>query len=206
MTRSQELVERQQSNLTAAQQVRFIVESTDGSLSDEDFRRYLVIEGAFVLTAVRILGLVVAESTSLDDASDHVMSMSNLVGEQRAYFAGLREQFPYDGNTEELIDSSSVLSRYALGLAQHEGRNAALVAMFAAETLYLSWCRRAMTISTEREPALQEWIAMHTRPAFAAQVDALAREVDRMDAVDDSTLDRWFEGMLAAENEFHNAV
>ncbi|MBJ7352021.1 MAG: transcriptional regulator, partial [Rhodococcus sp.] len=60
MSRSQELVERQQSNLTAAQQVRFIVQSTDGSLSDEDFRRYLVIEEAFVLTAVRILGLVVA--------------------------------------------------------------------------------------------------------------------------------------------------
>ncbi|MFI7169438.1 TenA family protein [Rhodococcoides fascians] len=206
MTRSQQLVERQQPNLAAAQQVRFIVESTDGSLSDEDFRRYLVIEEAFVLTAVRILGLVVAESTSLDDASDHVMSMSNLVGEQRAYFAGLREKFPFDGNTEELIASSSALSDYALGLAQREGRSAALVAMFAAETLYLSWCRTALTFSTEREPALQEWIAMHTRSAFAAQVDALAHEVDRMDAVDDETLDRWFEGMLAAENEFHDAV
>jgi thiaminase/transcriptional activator TenA len=206
VTRSQALVERQQPNLAAAQQVRFIVQSTDGSLSDEDFRRYLVIEEAFVLTAVRILGLVVAESTSLDDASDHVMSMSNLVGEQRAYFAGLREKFPFDGNTEELIASSSVLSRYALGLAQHEGRNAALVAMFAAETLYLSWCRTAMESSAEREPALQEWIAMHTRTAFAAQVAALAHEVDRMDAVDDETLDRWFEGMLAAENEFHDAV
>ena len=47
---------------------------------------------------------------------------------------------------------------------------------------------------------------MHTRSTFVAQVDALAHEVDRMDAVDDETLDRWFEGMLAAENEFHNAV
>lgn len=206
MSRSAELIARQQRNLDAAQRVPFIVESIDGTLRDDHFRRYLVIEEAFVLTAVRILGLVVAESESLDDATDHVASLSNLVGEQREYFAGLREQFPYDGDTDELIESSSVLSDYALGLARRDGRAAALVAMFAAETLYLSWCRAALDTSADREPALQEWIEMHTRPAFVAQVDALAREVDVMNAVDDARLDEWFAGMLAAENEFHNAA
>lgn len=206
MTRSAELTARQHRNLAAAQRVRFITDSIDGTLRDEDFRRYLVIEEAFVLTAVRILGLVVAESTSLDDATDHVTSLSNLVGEQREYFAGLREQFPYDGDVDELVESSSVLSNYALGLARKDGRAAALVAMFAAETLYLSWCRAAMDKSVDREPALQEWIEMHTRPAFVAQVDALAREVDAMDEVDDATLDAWFVGMLAAEMEFHDAA
>ncbi|OZD85850.1 transcriptional regulator [Rhodococcus sp. 05-339-2] len=206
MSRSAELIARQQRNLDAAQRVPFIVESIDGTLRDDHFRRYLVIEEAFVLTAVRILGLVVAESESLDDATDHVVSLSNLVGEQREYFAGLREQFPYDGDTDELIESSSVLSDYALGLARRDGRAAALVAMFAAETLYLSWCRAALDTSADREPALQEWIEMHTRPAFVAQVDALAREVDVMNAVDDARLDEWFAGMLAAENEFHNAA
>lgn len=206
MSRSAELIARQQRNLDAAQRVPFIVESIDGTLRDDHFRRYLVIEEAFVLTAVRILGLVVAESESLDDATDHVASLSNLVGEQREYFAGLREQFPYDGDTDELIESSSVLSDYALGLARRDGRAAALVAMFAAETLYLSWCRAALEASADREPALQEWIEMHTRPAFVAQVDALAREVDAMNAVDDARLDEWFAGMLAAENAFHNAA
>jgi thiaminase/transcriptional activator TenA len=206
MSRSAELIARQQRNLVAAQRVPFIVESIDGTLHDDHFRRYLVIEEAFVLTAVRILGLVVAESESLDDATDHVVSLSNLVGEQREYFAGLREQFPYDGDTDELIESSSVLSDYALGLARRDGRAAALVAMFAAETLYLSWCRAALDTSADREPALQEWIEMHTRPAFVAQVDALAREVDVMNAVDDARLDEWFAGMLAAENAFHNAA
>lgn len=206
MSRSAELIARQQRNLVAAQRVPFIVESIDGTLRDDHFRRYLVIEEAFVLTAVRILGLVVAESESLDDATDHVASLSNLVGEQREYFAGLREQFPYDGDTDELIESSSVLSDYALGLARRDGRAAALVAMFAAETLYLSWCRAALDTSADREPALQEWIEMHTRPAFVAQVDALVREVDAMNAVDDARLDEWFAGMLAAENEFHNVA
>ncbi|AJW41152.1 transcription activator [Rhodococcus sp. B7740] len=206
MSRSAELIARQQRNLVAAQRVPFIVESIGGTLRDDHFRRYLVIEEAFVLTAVRILGLVVAESESLDDATDHVASLSNLVGEQREYFAGLREQFPYDGDTDELIESSSVLSDYALGLARRDGRAAALVAMFAAETLYLSWCRAALDTSADREPALQEWIEMHTRPAFVAQVDALAREVDAMNAVDDARLDEWFAGMLAAENAFHNSA
>lgn len=206
MSRSAELIARQQRNLDAAQRVPFIVESIDGTLRDDHFRRYLVIEEAFVLTAVRILGLVVAESESLDDATDHVASLSNLVGEQREYFAGLREQFPYHGDTHELIERSSVLSDYALGLARRDGRAAALVAMFAAETLYLSWCRAALDTSADREPALQEWIEMHTRPAFVAQVDALTREVDAMNAVDDARLDEWFAGMLAAENEFHNSA
>ncbi|OZC83566.1 transcriptional regulator [Rhodococcus sp. 06-412-2C] len=206
MSRSTELTARQHRNLVAAQQASFITDSIGGTLRDDDFRRYLVIEEAFVLTAVRILGLVVAESESLDDATDHVMSLSNLVGEQREYFAGLREQFPYDGDVRELIESSSILSDYALGLARRDGRAAALVAMFAAETLYLSWCRAALDASVDREPALQEWIEMHTRPAFVAQVDALAREVDAMDGVDDATLDEWFAGMLAAETEFHNAA
>ncbi|OZD62131.1 transcriptional regulator [Rhodococcus sp. 05-340-1] len=206
MSRSIELTARQHPNLAAAQDVRLITDSIDGSLRDEDFRRYLVIEEAFVLTAVRILGLVVAESESLNDATDHVVSLSNLVGEQREYFAGLREQFPYDGDVHELIESSSALSNYALGLARRDGRAAALVAMFAAETLYLSWCRAALDTSVDREPALQEWIEMHTRPAFVAQVDALAREVDAMDGVDDATLDEWFAGMLAAETEFHDSA
>ncbi|WP_206489556.1 TenA family protein [Rhodococcus sp. KRD162] len=206
MSRSTELIARQQHNLDAARSVRFVTDSIDGTLSEDHFRRYLVIEEAFVLTAVRILGLVVAESESLDEATDHVMSLSNLVGEQRTYFAGLRAQFPYDGDAQTLIQNSSVLSNYALGLARREGRAAALVAMFAAETLYLSWCRTALDNSVDREPALQEWIEMHTRPAFVAQVDALAREVDLMDGVDDATLDEWFAGMLAAENDFHNTV
>ncbi|WP_032405313.1 TenA family protein [Rhodococcoides fascians] len=206
MSRSTELTARQHRNLVAAQQASFITDSIRGTLRDDDFRRYLVIEEAFVLTAVRILGLVVAESESLDDATDHVMSLSNLVGEQREYFAGLREQLPYDGDVRELIESSSILSDYALGLARRDGRPAALVAMFAAETLYLSWCRAALDASVDREPALQEWIEMHTRPAFVAQVDALAREVDAMDGVDDATLDEWFAGMLSAETEFHDAA
>ncbi len=206
MTRSSELTARQHRNLVAAQQVQFITDSIGGTLRDGDFRRYLVIEEAFVFTAVRILGLVVAESESLDDATDHVASLSNLVGEQREYFAGLRKQFPYDGDVRKLIERSSALSNYALGLARRDGRAAALVAMFAAETLYLSWCRAALDASVDREPALQEWIEMHTRPAFVAQVDALAREVDAMDGVDDAMLDEWFAGMLDAENDFHNSA
>ncbi|OAK53724.1 TenA family protein [Rhodococcoides kyotonense] len=207
MSRAAALVERHQVALAESRAVTFIAESIAGTLSDNGFRRYLVIEEAFVLTAVRILGLVVAESESLDDARDHVVSMSNLVGEQRDYFADLREKFPYDGDVDALVAESSVLSRYALGLAREHGRAAALVGMFAAETLYLSWCREALASDVEREPALQDWIVMHTEPAFVAQVEALAREVDALPArIDDATLDDWFSGMLQAENQFHGVA
>ena len=207
MRRSSNLLERQQSNLAAARAVRFIEASTDGTLSDSEFRRYLVIEEAFVLTAVRVLGLVVAESKSLDDALDHVISMSNLVAEQRDYFAELRSRFPYAGDVEALVEESSALSKFALALARTSGRSAALVGMFAAESLYLSWCRLALEVDADREPALQHWIEMHTQPKFVAQVQALAREVDAMpDSVTDADLDSWFAGMLSAEIEFHDVA
>jgi thiaminase/transcriptional activator TenA len=207
MSRSAALIERQRKKLAAARAAKFVTDSIDGTLSDGDFRRYLVIEEAFVLTAVRVLGLVVAESESLDDALDHVISLSNLVGEQRGYFADLRSRFPYEGDIAELVENSSVLSDYALELARESGRAAALVGMFAAESLYLSWCREAMTVDADREPALQDWIEMHTQPSFVAQVQGLAREVDAMPAaIDDATLDDWFGGMLDAEIAFHDAA
>jgi thiaminase/transcriptional activator TenA len=207
MSRSVDLVERQKDNLARSKSVEFVVRSIDGTLSDVAFRRYLVIEEAFVLTAVRILGLVVSESESLDDALDHVVSLSNLVGEQRRYFADLRSEFPYDGDIDALVTRSSALTTYALGLAREHGRAAALVGMFAAETLYLSWCREAMAVDVIREPALAHWIAMHTEPAFVGQVEALAAEVDAMPhTTTNDMLDDWFSGMLSAEDSFHGAV
>ncbi|OZC57517.1 transcriptional regulator [Rhodococcus sp. 06-621-2] len=207
MSRSVDLVDRQRDNLAQSRCVEFIVRSIDGSLSDVGFRKYLVIEEAFVLTAVQILGLVVSESESLDDAFDHVVSLSNLVGEQRRYFADLRSEFPYDGDVGALVMRSSALTTYALGLAREHGRTAALVGMFAAETLYLSWCREAMAVDVTREPALAHWIAMHTEPAFVGQVEALAVEVDAIpENITDDTLDTWFSGMLSAEDSFHQAA
>lgn len=187
--------------------VRFIAGATDGTLTDEEFRRYLVIEEAFVVTAVRVLGLVVAESQTLDDARDHVAALSHLVTEQRDYFAELRSRFPYEGDIDALVQASSMLSDYVLGLARRHGRDAALVAMFAAEHLYLTWCTRAATIDASREPALQDWIVLHTGQTFTTQVAALAAAVDRLPAVvSDANLDSWFAGMLAAENGFHDAT
>ncbi|MET8313382.1 TenA family protein [Rhodococcus erythropolis] len=207
MSRSSDLLARQQSNLAAARAVPFIEDTIGGTLSDEGFRRYLVIEEAFVLTAVKVLGLVVAESPTLDDAFDHVTSMSNLVGEQREYFAQLRSRFPYAGDAAALVEESSVLSTHALTLAGEEGRAAALVGMHAAETLYLSWCREAVAVNVQREPALQDWVDMHVAPPFVSQVAVLACEVDAMpESVTDEDLDRWFSGMLAAEIDFHNVA
>ena len=74
----------------------------------------------------------------------------------------------------------AVLSTHALTLAREEGRAAALVGMYAAETLYLSWCREAAAVKVDREPALQDWVDMHVAPPFVSQVAVLACEVDAM--------------------------
>ncbi len=203
MSRSADLLARQEDALATACAIRFVRDATTGQLTDDAFRRYLVIEEAFVLTAVKVLGLVVAESLSLDDAVDHVNSLANLAGEQRSYFTDLRARFPW-GDTATLVADSSTLSEHALSLARTDGRAAALVGMFAAESMYLRWCRAARQVNAIRAPELQEWIDLHTRPRFVAQVKSLAREVDAMtEAVGDADLDRWFKGMLTAEIDFH---
>ena len=204
MSRSADLLARQEDALATACAIRFVRDATTGHLTDDAFRRYLVIEEAFVLTSVKVLGLVVAESVSLDDAVDHVRSLANLAGEQRSYFTDLRARFPWGSDTATLVAASSTLSEHALSLARTDGRAAALVGMFAAESMYLRWCRAARQVKAIRAPELQEWIDLHTRPRFVAQVNSLARELDAMtEAVGDADLDRWFKGMLTAEIDFH---
>ena len=204
MSRSADLLARQEDALATACAIRFVRDATTGHLTDDAFRRYLVIEEAFVLTSVKVLGLVVAESVSLDDAVDHVRSLANLAGEQRSYFTDLRARFPWGSDTATLVAASSTLSDHALSLARTDGRAAALVGMFAAESMYLRWCRAARQVKAIRAPELQEWIDLHTRPRFVAQVKSLARELDAMtEAVGDADLDRWFKGMLTAEIDFH---
>lgn len=79
--------------------------------------------------------------------------------------------------------------------------------MFAAETLYSGWCRRAASLQVERFTDLRVWIEMHAAPSFVAGVEELARAVDGIpDAIDDATVVGWFRDTLAAEDAFHDSA
>lgn len=205
--RSAALLDRHAALLAQACAIPFVRDATDGTLADADFARYLVIEEAFVLTASRVLGRVVWESTGWADLLPHARSLTNLVTEQRDYFARLRDRWPAtDG--EAALRRSAVLSEVVLGQVAEGGRAAAVTGMLAAETMYARWCTAAAAVPAPRHPDLQAWIGLHTEPAFLAQVDALRADVDALDpaAVPDARLDGWFAGVLRAEITFHVAA
>lgn len=208
--RAAALVRRQAAALDAAGGCRFVREATGGTLSDDDFARYLLVEEAFVLTASRVLGRVVWESTTWDDLLPHARSLTNLVTEQRDYFSALRGRWTVPpAVAEEVLARASVLADAVLGQVAEGGRAAAVTGMLAAETMYARWCTAAAaTPAAGRQPDLQAWIDLHAEPAFLAQVAALETEVDGLDParVGDDELDRWFTSVLAAEIAFHDAV
>ena len=207
MSRSAALVERHAALLDRACGIRFVREATDGNLGNGDFARYLLVEEAFVLTASRVLGRVVWESATWAELLPSARSLTNLVTEQRDYFAGLRGRWPaVDG--EAALSRAAVLSDVVLRQVGESGRPAALTGMLAAETMYARWCTTAAGQPAEREPDLQAWIDLHAEPAFLAQVEALRTDVDALApaAVPDHDLDRWFAAVLTAEIEFHDAV
>jgi thiaminase (transcriptional activator TenA) len=204
--RSAALVERGSALLDEACGIRFVREATDGTLADADFARYLMIEEAFVLTATRMLGRVVWESTDWDTLLPHARSLTNLVTEQRDYFAGLRGRWPVPADSAaDVLRRSAVLSDVVLEQVAAGGRAAAVTGMLAAETMYGRWCVTAAAVPAARKPDLQAWIDLHTEPAFLAQIDALRADVDGIDpaAVPDAQLDGWFTAVLRAEITFH---
>jgi thiaminase/transcriptional activator TenA len=207
VSRSAALVERQAALLDRACGIRFVREATDGSLSDADFARYLLVEEAFVLTASRVLGRVVWESPTWAELLPSARSLTNLVTEQRNYFAGLRHRWSVPDGAAVLARAAA-LSDVVLRQVGDAGRPAALAGMLAAETMYARWCTAAAAVPAGRHPDLQAWIDLHAEPAFLGQVTALRADVDALDPalVPDDALDRWFGAVLEAEIVFHGAV
>ena len=205
--RAAALVDRHAGLLDRACSVRFVREATAGTLSAGDLGRYLLVEEAFVLTASRVLGRVVWESTTWADLLPSARSLTNLVTEQRDYFAGLRGRWPAEDG-EAALARAAVLSDVVLRQVGEAGRPAALAGMLAAETMYARWCTAAAGQPAQRQPDLQAWIDLHAEPPFLEQVSALRADVDALspDDVPDRDLDRWFTAVLAAEIEFHDAV
>jgi thiaminase/transcriptional activator TenA len=207
-TRADSLVQRCGSDLAAAIEQRFIQDATKGTLEDEHFALYLLIEERFVQTAARTLGLVISQSTTWDDICGHAASLYALTTEQRTYFSALRGRWPVSRDPAPVLDRADVLSEFVDNLSRTHGRAGAVTAMFAAETLYLSWCRQAKRLTVKRSPDLQDWIDLHVAPPFAAQVEYLGRQVSAITegTATDEQLGTWFCGMLRAEVDFHDAV
>ena len=207
-SRSQRILAASEGRLATSGAVRFIRESTDGTLGAGEFAAYLAIEERFVRTATRIAGLSLWLQDDWTIAERHATAVADLVGEQLDYFRDVRSRWPAtEADTNAAITRSAPLSEYALATAESGGYWAAITCMFAAESLYSRWCAAAAATPATRARDLDAWITLHTEPAFLRQVELLGMLLDSSPAeIDDATVTGWFDGMLEAEDTFHNAV
>ncbi|WP_028926358.1 TenA family protein [Pseudonocardia acaciae] len=205
MSRSRRLLDTRAAALEQALDMRFVREVTAGTISDQAYADYLRAEEAFVLTAARMHGLAVWDAPDWAAARHNGRAVHALVTEQADYFAAARASWPVPARPS--VEDRDPLSAFALPTARAGGYPAIMTMLFAAETLYLTWCTRAHHSGSVPPGPIGDWVALHAAEPFRAGVAALADQVDRIPpAIPDDTLGDWFAGMLAAEIEFHDAI
>ncbi|GAA2425084.1 hypothetical protein GCM10010191_41630 [Actinomadura vinacea] len=206
MTRAQRLLESCADPLDRALDLRFIKEVHTGAVGDRTYAGYLQIEEGFVETATRLHGLAVWDAPDRDALERNARAVHALTTEQTDYFRAARAAWPVQADlSAAALAQAGRLSEYALDAARSGGYAAVTTILFAAETLYLTWCTRAHEAGTVPPGPIADWVALHARDPFREGVAALAAQVDRL-TEPDAVLARWFTGMLDAEIAFHDAL
>lgn len=160
----------------------FVRDLAADRLPDAAFDRYLLIEGAFVETAIAIFGYAVAKASDLGDRRKLIASLEALAHGQMDYFrdAYARRGLAPDPGLQ--ADPRVAAFREGMLSIARDGDFAdILTAMFAAEWMYWTWCD-AHRDARLRDPMRQDWIALHAAPEFRAQAHWLRHRVDLMGA------------------------
>ncbi|TDD71783.1 TenA family protein [Actinomadura rubrisoli] len=206
MTRSHRLLDACAATMGRALDMRFAREVGQGTIGDQEYADYLEIEASFVATAARLHGLAVWDAPNWTAMERNARAVHALTTEQADYFRAARAAWPVQARAEA-VQRAGILSEFALAAAREGGYPAVMTVLFAAESLYLTWCTRAHKEGGVPSGPVADWVALHADEAFRKGVDALAQEVDALPAdVPDELLVRWFGGMLEAEIAFHDAV
>lgn len=184
---------------------RFVREMTEDRIAPEVFRRYLVQEGAFVRTAMRVFALALAKAPEDADLDRLARIVHALATTQSDYFIEAAGGAP---TGMAMPPEAAELGEVALGIAAAGSFAEILSAMLAAEWMYLDWC----TAAAARGRATgwrKAWIDLHLAPDFEDQVAWLRQRVDSLgaglDAVTRQRCHTAFGRMLRHEIAFHDA-
>jgi len=208
VSRSAQLLSAQAKALDRALAMRFVREVHAGTISDQAYANYLYLEAGFVVTAARLHGFAAWDAPSWPAVRRNGVALHALVTEQAEYFRAARAGWPVPAKLGAAASRRAHrLSKFALDAARAGGYPAIMTVLFAAETLYLTWCTRANQAGSVPPGPVRDWLALHAAEPFRAGVAALAEQVDLIPpTVADPTLAEWFGGMLEAEIAFHDAV
>jgi thiaminase/transcriptional activator TenA len=189
---------------------RFVRDIKADRLPREVFDRYLVIEGAFVDTAISIFALATAKADEIGTRRRLIAVLDALANEQVGYFQRVLAARGIARSSPDLSAGGVTAFRdRMLRIAETGGYADIATAMFAAEWMYWTWCRSAAE-SRISDPHLQDWVALHAAAEFEAQASWLKAEVDRagckLDDAGQARLSELFGEVQRLEIEFHDAA
>lgn len=189
---------------------RFVRDIEFGRLSKDVFDRYLLIEGAFVETAIAIFGYAVAKTDDLSIRRKLIQSLDALANEQMPYFEKTLKDRNVSKNPLLLNDPRVVEFRDGMLNLARDGTFAQIVtSMFTAEWMYWTWCDRVKGATFE-DNTLKDWVLLHTTPDFEQQARWLRDQVDvissSLTSVEQKGLISTFGHVMRLEIEFHNAA
>lgn len=190
---------------------RFVRDIEEDRLDPGVFRRYLAYENAFVETAILIFGYLLVKAPGLEEQRWLIGVLKALSEEQIPYFRRAFEALSMPEAEWRDIALPSTVTAFRdgmLAIAAHGSYLDGIAAMFAAEWMYWTWCKRAggRTIS---DPVLRQWVDLHAAEEFADQARWLRRQIDlcggELGARSRFRLSGVFRRALELEIDFHTA-
>lgn len=204
MSLSGTILERNEAVLNAMLTHRFVEDVCADGLPIEVFKRYLAYEGAFVETAIAIFSFATARAPDMDAKRWMIGVLDALANVQVPYFEERYRTLDIE-RPDTLPDDARAFDRGMLELAEQGSFLDILTAMFAAEWMYWTWCKRASKIDLSNQD-LAAWIRLHVDDTFAAQALWLKDAIDRYGVPQDSDrLSQVFGTVTALEIRFHDA-
>ncbi|TKI04382.1 TenA family protein [Martelella alba] len=192
------------------QQHRFVTDIEQDRLSAQVFNRYLVFEGDFVATAIRIFAQAVGKAPGIEQQRWLVGVLTALVDEQMGYFEGVLARRGI--NPDDVQRNLPAVIRFRDGMlnAACQGTYAEIMTlMFGAEWMYYHWCRRAYA-AKQTDQDVRQWVVMHAEAGFYAQAGWLKEELDRcasaLSAEERRRLSALYRQVLEWEIDFHHAA
>ena len=189
---------------------RFVQDIVADRLPAAVFDRYLVIEGAFVDTAIAIFAFATARAEGIATQRGLIAVLDALANEQVRYFDRVLAARGVPRSTVDLSAPGVTDFRDGmLRIAQTGGYADIVTAMFAAEWMYWTWCRNAARAHIS-DPHIRDWVDLHAAPDFESQARWLKSEVDRagpdLDEAGRVRLVRLFGEVQRLEIAFHDAA
>lgn len=209
-TFSDRLLREHQALWQEMQRHPFVEAIVGNRLAGEDFHRYLVYEGDFVATAVKMVAIGVSHAPSLAQQRWLIGGLNALVDTQLGWFDTVLARRGV--RAEQYLPAPPGIKRFRDGMlqaAQRGGYADIITLMFGAEWMYYHWCARAAACPQDDDD-LRAWLEMHADDAFYDQARWLKEELDRcaqgLDEGEKQRLSALYADVLRWEIDFHAAM